>query len=276
MKCRKLLSIPIISVLLMVGFVYCVTIFVFVDDWLGLQSSAGILNALIFTFLAFLCGFSFFVCVLADPGHVPSSYVPDIEDSDVSDQEPKKIGRHVRYCDKCHTYKPLRAHHCRVCRKCILRMDHHCLWINNCVGYWNYKAFVILVLYAAIGSMYSTVMIVNCALQKDWDFSGSSSVKIFFVTCGAMVFGLSLTLGTLLGWHIYLVTHNMTTIEHREGTRAAWLAKKSGQSYRHPYDVGIYKNITLILGPNMLKWLWPTAVNHLKDGISFPTLRDAS
>lgn len=35
--------------------------------------------------------------------------------------------------------------------------DHHCQWINNCVGYWNYKAFFILVLYATIGSIYSTV-----------------------------------------------------------------------------------------------------------------------
>lgn len=30
-----------------------------------------------------------------------------------------------------------------------------------------------------------------------------------------------------------------------------------------------------ILGPNMLKWLFPTAVSHLKDGIQFPTARDS-
>jgi len=35
--------------------------------------------------------------------------------------------------------------------------DHHCLWINNCVGYANYKAFFILVFYATVASIYSTV-----------------------------------------------------------------------------------------------------------------------
>jgi hypothetical protein len=31
-----------------------------------------------------------------------------------------------------------------------------------------------------------------------------------------------------------------------------------------------------ILGPTMLKWLCPTSVSHLKDGVNFPTLRDNS
>ncbi|KAA8534417.1 hypothetical protein F0562_031934 [Nyssa sinensis] len=276
MKFKKFLSIPVLSVFLFVGFVYSVTIFIFMEDWLGLQTSAGSLNGLIFTSLASLCIFSFFVCVLSDPGGVPTTYVPDIEDTEVSDQEPKKTGASLRRCDKCSAYKPPRAHHCRVCRRCVLRMDHHCLWINNCVGHGNYKAFVVLVLYATIASIYSSVIIVCCSIQKDWDISKRFPVRIFYITCSAMIVGLSLTLGTLLCWHMYLIIHNMTTIEYYEGIRAAWLARKSGQTYRHPFDVGVFKNITLILGPSMLKWLCPTAVSHIKDGINFPTTRDSS
>ncbi|GJM87366.1 hypothetical protein PR202_ga03313 [Eleusine coracana subsp. coracana] len=48
---------------------------------------------------------------------------------------------------------------------------------------------------------------------------------------------LSLTIGSLLCWHIYLLCHNMTTIE--------------------------------IMGPNILCWLCPTATGHLKDGTEF-------
>ena len=33
---------------------------------------------------------------------------------------------------KCETYRPPRAHHCRVCRRCIRRMDHHCPWSVLC------------------------------------------------------------------------------------------------------------------------------------------------
>lgn len=81
-KFKKFLSIPILAVFLLVGFVYYITVFIFIEDWVGLRSSSGSLNALNFTFLASLCVFSFFVCVLTDPGHVPASYVPDVEESD--------------------------------------------------------------------------------------------------------------------------------------------------------------------------------------------------
>lgn len=276
MEWKRFSSIPVCSVFLLMGFVYYITVFIFIEDWVGLQSSAGTLNAMIFTFMASLCLFSFLVCVLKEPGYVPSPYVPDVEGAAVPPhQEPLNNSSQLRRCDKCVTYKPPRAHHCRVCRRCVLRMDHHCLWINNCVGYWNYKAFFILVLYATIASIYSSVMIISCASQKNWNFSGRIPMKIFFVVSGAMMFGLSITFGTLLGWHIYLMSCNMTTIENYEGIRAAWLARKSGHSYRHPFNLSVYKNITSVLGPNILKWLCPTAVSHLKDGMSYPTAHDS-
>lgn len=60
---------------------------------------------------------------LTDPGSVPSSAVP--------------ITTNVPYhtmCSVCQTYKPDRAHHCRICNRCISRMDHHCPWMNTCIG----------------------------------------------------------------------------------------------------------------------------------------------
>ncbi|CAN1339401.1 Probable protein S-acyltransferase 15 [Linum perenne] len=108
--------------------------------------------------MASLCLFSFAAAVLTDPGYVPPSYAPDVEGaSSLMDPSSRQ-----RQCDKCSKYKPPRAHHCRVCRVCVLRMDHHCLWINNCVGYWNYKAFFVLVFYATAACIYSMVCIICC------------------------------------------------------------------------------------------------------------------
>lgn len=90
MKGKRFLSIPVFAVFLLLGFVYYVTVFVFLENWVGLQSSAGSLNALIFTFFASLCLLSFLACVLTDPGGVPSAYVPDVEGSEDSDQAPMK------------------------------------------------------------------------------------------------------------------------------------------------------------------------------------------
>jgi hypothetical protein len=39
------------------------------------------------------------------------------------------------FCHHCERYKPPRTHHCRTCKTCILKMDHHCPWIGGCVGY---------------------------------------------------------------------------------------------------------------------------------------------
>ncbi|GAB4854978.1 hypothetical protein Ancab_023564 [Ancistrocladus abbreviatus] len=284
MKIRKFFSIPVLAVFGLTGFVYYNTVFVFLEDWVGLGSSAGTLNALIFTFFALFSLYSFFVCVLTDPGRVPSNYIPDVEENQASSEGAGKNDVQFKRCDKCYAYKPPRTHHCRVCKICILKMDHHCIWINNCVGYMNYKAFFLLVLYGALGSIYSTVIFLSSALQRDW-MRQSGSLKAFYVACGIVMVGLSMTLLTLLSWHIYLLAHNITTIEYYEGLRAAWLARKSGQSYRHPYDVGCYRNISMalsnfvydqILGPSMLKWLCPTAVGHLKEGTGFPTSRDSS
>lgn len=37
-------------------------------------------------------------------------------------------GGEARFCSKCGRHKPPRAHHCRLCKRCVLRMDHHCPW----------------------------------------------------------------------------------------------------------------------------------------------------
>ncbi|VDL78716.1 unnamed protein product [Nippostrongylus brasiliensis] len=36
--------------------------------------------------------------------------------------------------------------HCRQCNFCVEVFDHHCIWLNNCIGKKNYRLFVVLLL----------------------------------------------------------------------------------------------------------------------------------
>ena len=49
------------------------------------------------------------------------------------------------YCPYCRIKKTKRIKHCHICKKCIKGFDHHCNWIDNCVGENNKKRFLIFV-----------------------------------------------------------------------------------------------------------------------------------
>ncbi|KAK1298938.1 putative S-acyltransferase [Acorus calamus] len=276
MKRERLVSLPIALGLSVIGFIYYAMVFVVIDGWMGLGTSNGLMNAAAFTALAFMSVLTYAMAIAGDPGHVPSSFAPDVEDSDGTLHEIKRKGGDLRYCQKCSRYKPPRAHHCRVCRRCVLRMDHHCVWINNCVGHSNYKVFFVFVLYAVIACIHSLVLLVGSAaddVHMDQHQNGGS-FKTTYIICGVLLVPLTLVLTVLLGWHIYLILHNKTTIEYYEGVRAKWLAEKAGNTYRHPYDLGVYENLVSVLGPNPFCWICPTT-GHIGSGLRFRTSHDS-
>lgn len=49
------------------------------------------------------------------------------------------------HCPKCLISKPIGCVHCEICDCCIDEFDHHCYWINKCVGKGNYRFFVFFV-----------------------------------------------------------------------------------------------------------------------------------
>lgn len=49
-------------------------------------------------------------------------------------------------CPDCEIIKPRRSRHCEICKNCVQVFDHHCPWINNCVGTRNHKYFLLFIL----------------------------------------------------------------------------------------------------------------------------------
>mmetsp|Transcript_19216 Transcript_19216/g.21973 ORF Transcript_19216/g.21973 Transcript_19216/m.21973 type:complete len:407 (+) Transcript_19216:57-1277(+) len=75
---------------------------------------------------------------LTDPGAIPASAVPT--------EEQRKCVK-LSMCSQCQTFKPPYSHHCRICNRCVSRMDHHCPWMNNCIGAGNFKHFLLFLIY---------------------------------------------------------------------------------------------------------------------------------
>ena len=48
----------------------------------------------------------------------------------------------AQLCPNCEVIRTSRSRHCSVCNKCVERFDHHCPWLNNCVGVRNHNYYL--------------------------------------------------------------------------------------------------------------------------------------
>ena len=68
---------------------------------------------------------------------------------------------------------PKNIKHCRLCDKCYYEMDHHCLFINNCVAFRNHRQFIFFLLFLVMSIVfffYGVYQYLN-TVHKDISFS---------------------------------------------------------------------------------------------------------
>jgi len=105
-------------------------------------------------------------------------------------------------------------------------MDHHCPWLANCLGLYNYKAFLLFLIYTCLYSL--LCFGVSCRLvyieifaDSPSHYSGSpddlTPVNWVLLAVIAGIIGLVLSGFTI--WHLILTRSNMTTIESLEKVR---------------------------------------------------------
>nr|XP_021529744.1 probable palmitoyltransferase ZDHHC12 isoform X3 [Aotus nancymaae] len=104
---------------------------------------------------------------LMDPGYVNVQPQPQQE---IKEEQTAMVppALPLRRCRYCLVLQPLRARHCCECRRCVRRYDHHCPWMENCVGERNHPLFVVylvLQLLVLLWGLYLACRPVSPALQ---------------------------------------------------------------------------------------------------------------
>lgn len=73
-----------------------------------------------------------------------------------------------RLCMVCLHPMQTREYHCSTCRICIGQYDHHCFWINNCVGKNNivrFNIFLVLTEIALVWLGYLAITVIVLLIQ---------------------------------------------------------------------------------------------------------------
>lgn len=158
-----------------------------------------------------LAAMSHMLCMLTNPGTI------EIVPYELSPTQEK-----LNFCYKCNCFKPPRAHHCSVCAKCIQKMDHHCPWVNNCIGLYNQKHFLLFLFYIELACMYSLILLMlrgtYCFSHKEVPLCKRENKEV----AADMVLGVislfsiivfSLFIGTVLYDQIVCIMNNTTGID---------------------------------------------------------------
>ncbi len=143
-------------------------------------------------------------------------------------------------------------------------MDHHCPWINNCVGAYNHKYFFLYMMYTGLLStitmVYNAIAIFYYVLRRDellqfhsLSFRTLGLVYSIVALLAAVAFGLTILEPFLNS--LYSAIDNQTTVESEQDLYGPELDIKTAATYVMGDDFTIF-------------WLMPTTpslyVNYME------------
>ncbi|RUS84952.1 hypothetical protein EGW08_007263, partial [Elysia chlorotica] len=181
-----------------------------------------------------------------------------------------------KFCSVCECNSPPRSFHCFNCSSCILNRDHHCTFTGNCIGLYNRRYYLSLLMSMCVAAGYSVALnydymyhiFGSISLKSvltimfpmiSWIFVRTESVTSFQIfMCSLCIVGFLLSAG-LLAYHMMNVLNGQVVFE---------------RSYNiDTYNLGWRENLALVFGTKWkVAWLCPLIVSPIpSDGLEYVT-----
>ncbi|KAN0011984.1 hypothetical protein ACTFIU_000203 [Dictyostelium citrinum] len=310
-----MITISVVGVYIFIFFVICSQWILVYEPLNFFNNIWGQTYIIVYHLLALLLLRCYSMSVLTDPGSPPSTWIPEgktkedlailidqfkhlnqtthnpkgksttvLVDDDLStitivNSKNSKNNNKARFCSQCCAFKPPRTHHCKQCKRCILKHDHHCPWIGNCTGFRNQKFFIQFLFYVVILTSITIVTLTISGfyiLNVNLNLNDSNSDKInnnnsneidFLVSSIAVtimyIFNFSGVLPVLLGvsglffFQMEFLLGNYTPVERYERKKEGKYARRNGLKYQWKYDKGWKLNFREVMGDTLIQWFFP-------------------
>ncbi|KAM9966782.1 hypothetical protein ACTFIR_007013 [Dictyostelium discoideum] len=147
-------------------------------------------------------------------------------------------------CPTCLINRPIRSKHCPSCKGCFARFDHHCVWINKCIGINNQALFITV--------LFSYVILVISGFIVTWDYFKSdlnapilsesyAQSFLFYYTNYPFILlfsiygiGMAFWIGKLAISQVLTILFNKTTYEQIQQIRE--FESRQGHGHSHGGD----------------------------------------